>query len=211
MLLLDSTQVKHCKLQSNDKTIPGIIYNGSIFTRAKAFPKEELETAIKECREDYLDHEERSKIPTLLIKGKNSVGIWMQNKRYKQENIIEVLDDEKSSDAAASTNNVSKSTVDVERISIRQIASQMHSEKGVEIKTRRYKLKLYQHCFLGNEAVDWIVAQVKVSRPDAVKIGQKMLDKGIFNHVTTEHPFKDEGLFYRFNEDKGKSIWNSNV
>lgn len=211
MLLLDYTQVKYCKLPSNDKTISGVIYNGSIFTRAKAFPKEELEVAIKECREDYLDHEERSKIPTLLIKEKNAVGIWMQNKRYKQEDIIEVLDGEKLADAPSSTNDASKSKVDVERISIRQIASQMHSEKGVEIKTRRYKLKLYQHCFLGNEAVDWIVERVKVSRPDAVKIGQKMLDKGIFNHVTNDHQFKDEGLFYRFNEDKGKSIWNSNV
>ena len=211
MLFLDHTQVKHCKLQNKEKTIPGIIYNGSVFTRAKAFPKEELEVAIKECREEYLDHEERSKIPTLLVKGKNSVGIWMQNKRYKQEDIIEVLDSEKLSDTVSSDKNTSKSTVDVSRISIRQIASQMRSEQGVEIKTRRHKLKLYQRCFLGNEAVDWLIEKAKVSRPDALKLGQKMLDKGIFRHVTDDHHFKDESMFYRFNEDKGKSIWNSNV
>ena len=211
MLFLDHTQVKYCKLQGKDKIISGIIYNGRVFTRAKAFPKEELEVAIKECREEYLDHEERSKIPTLLVKGKNSVGIWMQNKRYKQEDVLEITGDEQSSSVGSSAKSAGKYATDVSRISIRQIASQMHSDKGVEIKTRRHKLKLYQRCFLGNEAVDWIVAQAKVSRPDAIRLGQKMMEKGIFKHVTDDHSFKDENLFYRFNEDKGKSIWNSNV
>lgn len=211
MLFLDHTQVKHCKLQGKDKTTSGIIYNDSIFTRAKAFPLEELEVAIKECREEYLDHEERSKIPTLLIKGKSSVGIWMQNKRYKKENILEVSGDEKSSHRESSKSSQDKSTSDISRISVRQIATQMRSDKGVEVKTRRHKLKLYQRCFLGNEAVDWIVEKVKVSRPDAVKIGQKMMEKGLVNNVANEQQFKDENLFYRFNEDQGKSIWNSNV
>ncbi|MGD1917719.1 MAG: DEP domain-containing protein [Pleurocapsa sp.] len=211
MLFLDHTQIKYCKLQGQDTATTGIIYNGKIFTRAKAFPKEELEVAIKECREEYLDHEERSKIPTLLIKERKSVGIWMENQRYKQKDILEVLGGEKSSEQESSRKSTSKSTSDISRISIRQIAAQMRSEQGVEIKTRRYKLKLYQRCFLGNEAVDWIVGKIKVSRTDAVKIGQKMIEKGIVNHVTNDHSFKDENLFYRFNEDKGKSIWNSNV
>ena len=210
MLFLEHTQVKYCKLQGKDKITSGIIYNGNIFTKAKTFPKEDLEVAIKECREEYLDHEERSKIPTLLIKEKSSVGIWMENKRYKKENILEVLGSETASKESSKSSN-SKSTSDLSRISIRQIASTMRSEKGVDIKTRRYKLKLYQRCFVGNEAVDWIVKQTKVSRLDAVKIGQKMIDKGLIDHVTSEHQFKDENLFYRFNEDKGKSIWNSSI
>ena len=210
MLFLDRTQVKYCKLQGKDKTTLGIIYNDSIFTKAKAFPKEDLEVAIKECREEYLDHKERSQIATLLIKEKTSVGIWMEDKRYKQENILEVLGGETVSKESAK-NSKSKHTSDLSRISIRQIANEMRSEKGVEIKTRRHKLKLYQRCFIGNEAVDWIVKQTSVSRPDAVKIGQKMMEKGLIDHVTSEHQFKDEHLFYRFNEDKGKSIWNSNL
>ena len=209
MLFLDRTQVKYCKLQGKDKKTLGIIYNGSIFTKVKTFPKEDLEVAIKECREEYLDHEERSQIATLLIKEKSSVGIWMENKRYKKENVLEALGDENTSKPDIKNNN--KSTSDLNRISIRQIASKMRSPEGIEIKTRRYKLKLYQRCFVGSEAVDWIVKQAKVSRPDAVKIGQKMIDKSLVDHVTSDHPFKDENLFYRFNEDKGKSIWNSNI
>jgi hypothetical protein len=210
MLFLDHTQVQYCKLKGKDKPVSGIIYNGNIFLKAKSFPKEELEIAIKECREEYLDHEERSKIATLLIKEPNSVGIWMHNKRYQQQDVIEIFGDKNSSNIDGNLGTDHAQT-DLNRISIRQLASQMRSEGGVEIKTRRFKLKLYQRCFVGSEAVDWITKHAKVSRPDALKIGQKMLDKGIFHHVLDEHQFQDENLFYRFQDDEGKSIWNSIV
>ncbi|MFM2315576.1 MAG: hypothetical protein RLZZ04_4854 [Cyanobacteriota bacterium] len=210
MLFLDHTQVQYCKIQSGDQTLPGLIYNNNLFIREKAFPKEEIEAAIKECREEYLDHEERSQIATLLVKGQNSVGIWMQNNKYKS-NIIPGSSESPTTTAAQSSTDLAPSKGNAQRISLRQLAIEMHSEKGVEIKTRRYKLMLFQRCFLGNEAVDWIVKKVKVSREDAIALGQKMLEKGIFQHVAEEHPFKDEPLFYRFNEDQGKSIWNSSV
>ncbi|MEO1670839.1 MAG: hypothetical protein AAFR77_08660 [Cyanobacteria bacterium J06631_2] len=206
MLFLDHTQVQYCKIQGGNKTLSGLIYNNNLFIREKAFPKEEIEAAIKECREEYLDHEERSQIATLLVKGKNSVGIWMQNNKYKPHIIAGGEHSEKSAQTASER---SQSKKDAQRISVRQLGIEMRSEKGVEIKTRRYKLKLYQRSFLGNEAVDWIANKVKVSRQDAIALGQKMMDKQIFHHVTQDNQFKDEPLFYRFNEDQGKSIWNS--
>ncbi|MEM6614714.1 MAG: hypothetical protein AAF652_21230, partial [Cyanobacteria bacterium P01_C01_bin.72] len=177
----------------------------NLFIREKAFPKDEIEAAIKECREEYLDHEERSQIATLLVKGKNSVGIWMQNNKYKPH----IISGGESADKSAQANERSPAKKDAQRISIRQLGTEMRSERGVEIKTRRHKLMLYQRAFLGNEAVDWIVNKVKLSREDATALGQKMMDKQIFHHVSQEHQFKDEPLFYRFNEDQGKSIWNS--
>lgn len=208
MLFLDHTQVQYCKIQGGNKTLSGLIYNDNLFIREKAFPKEEMEAAIKECREEYLDHEERSQIATLLVKDKNSVGIWMQNNKYKSHI---VAGSTVASSSVAKSKSGGKSKITAQKISVRQLAQEMHSEKGVEIKTRRHKLKLYQRSFLGNEAVDWIVNKVKVSREDAIALGQKMIEKGIFQHVTEEYQFKDEPLFYRFNEDKGKSIWNSSV
>ena len=207
MLFLDHTQVQYCKVRDRDKTISGLIYNDNLFIRDKAFPKEEMEVAIKECREEYLDHEERSKIPTLLVKDSKSVGIWMQNNQYKSH-IIATAD---AAPSSTSDSTATESKKNLNRISLRQLGSQMRSDEGVEIKTRRSKLKLFQRCFLGNEAVDWIVKQTKLSREDAVALGQKMVDKGIFHHVLDEHKFKDEELFYRFQEDEGKSIWNSSI
>ncbi len=211
MLFLDHTQVQYCKLRVKDKTVSGIIYSDKIFVRVKAFPKEELEVAIKECREEYLDHEQRSKIPTLLVKGKSSIGIWMANKRYKKQDIIETSDKNDSSSAPQASTSKSAAAKDSSgRLDLRKLCAKMRSaDIGVEVKTRRHKLKLFQRCFIGNEAVDWIVEQTKVSRPKAVKIGQTMLEKGFFHHVLDEHQFKDENLFYRFNADEGRSIWNS--
>ena len=209
MLFLKHTQVQYCKVQQQDKTLSGLIYNDNLFIREKSFPIEEMETAIKECREEYLDHVERTQIPTLLVKDPQSVGIWMQNNQYKS-NIISTSSSASPADPqSASASSKSKSSLN--RISLRQLAMEMRSEKGVEIKTRRHKLKLYQRCFLGNEAVDWIVRQTKLSREDAVIIGQKMIDKGLFHHVLDEHKFQDKELFYRFGEDEGKSIWNSSI
>ncbi len=212
MLFLDHTQVQYCKIQDRDKTISGLIYNDNLFLQEKAFPREEMEAAIKECREEYLDHKERSKIATLLVKEKNSVGIWMQNNQYKSD-IIEtsIKDSAPPTFQSPPASSSKKSTSSSNRISIRQLAMAMRSEGGVDIKTRRYKLKLFQRCFLGNEAVDWMVKNAKISREDAVNLGQKMIEKGILHHVLDEHQFKDEDLFYRFNEDEGKSIWNSTL
>lgn len=206
MLFLDHTQVQYCKVQNKDKTLSGLIYNDNLYIREKAFPSEEIETAIKECREEYLDHEERSQIPTLLVKDPKSVGIWMQNNQYKSQ-IISRSDAPSPATTPAVADSEAKN---INRVSLRQLGTEMYAE-GVEIKTRRHKLKLYQRCFLGNEAVDWIVKKTKLSRKDAVAIGQKMLEKGIFHNVLEEDKFKDEELFYRFNEDEGKSIWNSSL
>ena len=209
MLFLDHTQVKYCKIQNQDKTVSGIIYNDNLFILEEAFPKEEMEIAIKKCREEYLDHVERSQIPTLLVKDKNSVGIWMRNNQHKSNIISYEKDSADTSNVQAATKSQNKNNSN--RISLKHLAAQMHSENGVEVKTRRYKLKLHHRCFLGNEAVTWLSEKTKLSRKDAIKLGQKMMDKGFFNHVVGEHQFKDEELFYRFNEDEGKSIWNSSI
>lgn len=213
MLFLDHTQVQYCKIQDQDKTVPGLIYNNNLFLREKAFPKEEIEAAIKECREEYLDHQERSQIPTLLVKEKSTIGIWMQNNQYKSDIIKTSLENPAPASSQGSSTSSSQNTdSNLNRLSVRQLAMEMHAENGgVEIKTRRHKLKLYQRCFLGNEAVDWMTKNAKVSREEAINLGQKMIDRGIFHHVLDEHKFEDKELFYRFNEDEGKSIWNSSL
>ena len=209
MLFLDHTQVKYCKIQDRDKTISGIIYNDNLFIQEKVFPKEEMEAAIKECREEYLDHVERSQIATLLIKDKKSVGIWMQNNEHKSQIIS--YDEHKGNTSDISAAPSAKNHSNSNRISLKKLAAEMRSEKGVEVKTRRHKLKLYQRCFLGNEAVTWLSEKTKLSRKDTIKLGQKMMEKGFFHNVMEEQQFKDEELFYRFNEDEGKSIWNSSI
>jgi hypothetical protein len=98
------------------------------------------------------------------------------------------------------------SVIPIDALPMQEIARAMHGEVkgelGLEIKDRRHLLKVYPQCFVGSEAVDWLVARHQLSRPQAVKLGERMFDAGIFHHVLDEHSFKDIGYFYRFYQDE---------
>eukprot|EP01012_Entosiphon_sulcatum_P061788 TRINITY_DN8764_c0_g1_i1.p1 TRINITY_DN8764_c0_g1~~TRINITY_DN8764_c0_g1_i1.p1 ORF type:complete len:601 (+),score=82.13 TRINITY_DN8764_c0_g1_i1:24-1805(+) len=71
--------------------------------------------------------------------------------------------------------------------------------RGVEVKDRSYRLRRYPQCFIGLEAVRWLVRQGYATGPaSAVALGNRLLDAGLLHHVHHEHRFKDEYLFYRF-------------
>jgi potassium efflux system protein len=75
----------------------------------------------------------------------------------------------------------------------------MNPKTGVTIKDRRYHFRVYHSCFVGSEAVDWMVKEFNLkNRNDAVLLGQLLGKRGAFHHVVNEHPFKDDFLFYRF-------------
>lgn len=82
------------------------------------------------------------------------------------------------------------------------------SKGGLSIKNRRYHLRSYRSCFVGCEAVDWLLRQESLelaSRKEAVKLGNRMLRNHHFHHVLFDHPFEDRHLFYRFLEDEDTS------
>lgn len=85
---------------------------------------------------------------------------------------------------------------------LKTLVKQMRSEDGLDIQNRRFRLTVYSDCFIGNEAVTWLTKTQNATREAAVRIGQALVEQGIFHHVTDEHPFKDEYLFYRFYEDE---------
>ncbi|KAL6051712.1 putative Proliferation-associated serine/threonine protein kinase [Balamuthia mandrillaris] len=71
---------------------------------------------------------------------------------------------------------------------------------GVSVKDRKYHLKTYKKCFVGREAVDWLVQYLKLEdRVDAVSVGQELLRLKYFRHVVDDDKeFLDEYLFYKF-------------
>lgn len=82
------------------------------------------------------------------------------------------------------------------------LVDQMRGPDGIEIKDRRYRLRTFSNCFVGNEAINWLMQYQKATREEAIRIGQILVEKGIFHHVTDEHTFEDGYLFYRFYEDE---------
>lgn len=63
---------------------------------------------------------------------------------------------------------------------------------GVVIKDRRYRFVKYLNCFVGSEAVDWMIRHgLANTRNEAVVLGQTIMKEiGSFEHVTRDHPFR---------------------
>eukprot|EP00002_Diphylleia_rotans_P006755 TRINITY_DN1613_c0_g1_i2.p1 TRINITY_DN1613_c0_g1~~TRINITY_DN1613_c0_g1_i2.p1 ORF type:complete len:671 (-),score=134.95 TRINITY_DN1613_c0_g1_i2:2168-4180(-) len=71
--------------------------------------------------------------------------------------------------------------------------------RGLDIQDRKYHFRTYKKCFIGSEAARWMVVEgVAPSLEDAVVLGNILLNAGVFFHVTRDHPFKNEELYYRF-------------
>jgi len=72
-------------------------------------------------------------------------------------------------------------------------------KQNVQIEDRKYHLKTYKECFVGKEAVDYLVnSGAAATRQDAVELGRALQSTYLFEHVTRDHQFADEYLFYRF-------------
>jgi pyruvate/2-oxoglutarate dehydrogenase complex dihydrolipoamide dehydrogenase (E3) component len=73
----------------------------------------------------------------------------------------------------------------------------------IQDRTYGFPSKTYTKCFVGSEAVTQLVEEgVALDVEDALRIGNMLLDAGVFHHVLDEHPFKNEKLFYRFISDE---------
>lgn len=100
---------------------------------------------------------------------------------------------------------------------------------GIEVKNRTWHARTYEACFVGSEAVDWMVRTLELpSREDAVAIGkilstgffknkyiihillifvgQSLMYRGIIQHVCNSEPFADHFFFYSFTEVLSRRI-----
>lgn len=69
------------------------------------------------------------------------------------------------------------------------IAKQLY--KIVNVKDRKYRLTTYKRCFTGNGAVKAMINNnLATDKEAAIKLGQSLLEKGVFHHVLGDHDFK---------------------
>ncbi|CDF33789.1 unnamed protein product [Chondrus crispus] len=81
-------------------------------------------------------------------------------------------------------------------------------DKGLKLEDRRWRIVSYSKCFVGSEAVEWMIDNLGLDRPTAVSTGQRLMDAGIMHHVTHSEPFCDGYYFYRFQEDEESNVLN---
>lgn len=88
------------------------------------------------------------------------------------------------------------------QINLPELVAQMKGEQGLDIQDRRHRLNIYPQCFVGSEAVIWLMRTQRATRKEALRIGRLLMRKRIIHHVLDEHPFDDAYLFYRFYADE---------
>ena len=86
----------------------------------------------------------------------------------------------------------------VEKINLDQLVDRMLGKKGLSIKDRQYHLKTYPNCFIGEDAVKWFQRSFYLSEKDAIRLGKRLIREAKIHHVSFQHNFKNEYLFYQF-------------
>lgn len=69
----------------------------------------------------------------------------------------------------------------------------------VDVRDRTWHLRTYKQSFVGKQAVAAMVTSgLAGDRAEALKLGNELLCAGYLHHVTHDHTFKCENLYYRF-------------
>lgn len=84
---------------------------------------------------------------------------------------------------------------------LEQIAATLRGDQGVEVKDRWHRARRYSSCFIGSEAVTCLQSAYDISLAEAIRYGQLLVENGFVHHVTGQHLFENEFLFYRFQQD----------
>jgi hypothetical protein len=184
-MLLKSRDVSYCQLVrqfGNTSTIvSGVNYQGNLFVRGNSFPQQQRQSAITEMRRNYLDPEPA--VACLLVDDGDIVTIW-----YEDRYITKIVENARDI---------------VDHFNLAQLVQELRSPKGVKIEDRSQSFRFpYRRCFVGREAVDWMIKRLSIDRRDAVALGQRLIDDNWLKNISNQQPFEDADLFYQFCMDK---------
>lgn len=101
-------------------------------------------------------------------------------------------------DASSSTTSTPLQTIDESTALLKVIAEAFRN--NVATKDMRYHFRIYRNVFRGSDAVTYLVeAGYARTRLEAVALGGRLMTElHLFEHVTNQHCFKDEALYYTF-------------
>eukprot|EP01083_Nonionella_stella_P023892 66094_1 len=77
------------------------------------------------------------------------------------------------------------------------------------IKDRIYRFWLYRKCFVGSEAIEWLMKHKNMPSDEAKKLMFEMFAEDMIHHVAKSQPFRDGTYFYRFQADEDHTALNT--
>jgi hypothetical protein len=85
-----------------------------------------------------------------------------------------------------------------DRLELDEASATLRGKGGLAIADRVYLGKTYRRCWVGSQAVDKLCSRFGLARHDAWVIMHRLMQFGLFEHVTHARPFIDGPFFYRF-------------
>lgn len=178
MFILQAEQVNFCLLTGRigQQTVQmrGLEYQRRLYIQGETYHQQDRPAAIQKARQKVLELKGQ---PMILVEECNTITLWYHDKTVEKANPLMSLD-------------------------LQELVAAMRNVGGVHIKERQFHLKSYPQCFVGSEAVDWLVGYLKISRQDAVTVGQRLINENWIHHVVDEQAFQDGYFFYRFRWDE---------
>ncbi len=86
-------------------------------------------------------------------------------------------------------------------IEIDRVIKESRELIGFDIKDRLWRGITFARSFVGLEAAKWLSSFYGIGQNDSIMLGQNLLDIYQFRHVTDQHDFIDQKLFYRMTVD----------
>lgn len=96
----------------------------------------------------------------------------------------------------------------VNRLNLGKIHVELIGKHGVAVADRSYLGKVYPDCWIGSEAVDWLVARYKLARHEAWIVLEHLAQFGLLEHVLQEHDIQDSEYYYRFTRPAAAGVAN---
>lgn len=96
---------------------------------------------------------------------------------------------------------------DIDKSKITALTKKIKSKNGIKLKTRWDNFHLYRQCFIGSEFVLWLMKNEKLSKKEAIQLGQTLVDRGIIYKLGEGEKFNSSNFsFYRFCKNPNKAI-----
>jgi len=88
------------------------------------------------------------------------------------------------------------------RVDLARLERALGEAGGLAIADRTWHGRTFPRCFVGLEAVEWIMRRERLPFGAAEALGQGLLELGGLRHVTGEHDFIGDNYFYRLAADE---------
>jgi hypothetical protein len=186
MLLLSANQVRYCqvarKVQNGEvEVIPGIAYYGKVFVRGETFPITQKTRAIEYSRQRFTEYQEQVYI--LIVEDQDRLTLWYENSEVTR---------------LASENSEYFSDF-ISSIDLKQLVTQMRSSSNLVTKTKRRGFRTFRDCFSARDAINWLEYNLQISRADAIRLGQRLLQENWIVPLTNNSlSFQEGDALYNF-------------